>query len=521
MIKEKKIRKEKALPIITEEFSKSIPSSWTAVRLGEVGDWGAGSTPLRSRPEFYGGKINWFKSGELNHGVMDYESEEKITDLALSKTSVKLNKPGDVLIAMYGATIGKTGVLAVHGTTNQAVCACTPFSCISSEYLHLLLKGLKQTFLNQGEGGAQPNISRVKIRSQIIFLPPSDEQEIIQKVVNQLFAEVEQLEDLTKERISLKEDFVTSALRRLTESDNTATEWNWLKDQFPTFFTEKSGVKKLRETILQLAVQGKLTAKWRALRLSKGETIEPASELLERIEAEKQQLIAEKKMRRDKPLPPIVEEDKTFELPSSWVWCRLMDITTLITDGKHGNCQDEPDSGYYFLSAKDVQKGKLLYDRARQINYKEFTEVHQRTALKSGDLCIVNTGATVGKTAIVQEDPKTEKSTFQKSVAVVKMLPQYVNVEYIESFIKAVTPNLLKTSGGSAINNLLLGDMRMLIVPFPSFEEQQAIVQKVNSLMTLCDELEQQIETSHTQIERLMQSCLKEVFEGDREVEKV
>ncbi len=154
-------------------------------------------------------------------------------------------------------------------------------------------------------------------------------------------------------------------------------------------------------------------------------------------------------------------------------------------------------------------------DRTRQINFKEFAEVHQRTALKAGDLCIVNTGATVGKTAIVQEDPKTEKSTFQKSVAVVKMLPQYIDVEYVEGFIKAVTPSLLKTSGGSAINNLLLGDMRMLMVSLPPKEEQQAIVEKVNSLMALCDELDQQIDKSQSQIEQLMQSCLKEVFEQE------
>ena len=79
LIAEKKIRKEKPLHPIKDEILADIPNTWSAIRLGEIGDWGAGSTPLRSNPEFYGGDINWFKSGELNHGIMDYSSEEKIT----------------------------------------------------------------------------------------------------------------------------------------------------------------------------------------------------------------------------------------------------------------------------------------------------------------------------------------------------------------------------------------------------------------------------------------------------------
>src|SRR5690606_32014864 len=157
LIKEKKIKKEKPLAKIgKDDLNKNLPTKWETVRLGEIGDWGAGSTPLRSTSLFYGGEINWFKSGELNNGIIDYESKEKITELAIQKSSLRLNNPGDVLIAMYGATIGKTGILNIAGTTNQAVCACTPFSCITSVYLHLLLKALKDTFINQGEGGAQP-----------------------------------------------------------------------------------------------------------------------------------------------------------------------------------------------------------------------------------------------------------------------------------------------------------------------------------------------------------------------------
>ncbi|WCC46000.1 restriction endonuclease subunit S [Tenacibaculum finnmarkense] len=291
LIKEKKIRKEKPLPKITkEELINNPPMNWKMVRLGEIGDWGAGSTPLRSNSLFYDGKINWFKSGELNNGIINFESKEKITELAIEKSSVRLNKPGDVLIAMYGATIGKTAILNIAGTTNQAVCACTPFSCIINFYLHLLLKALKDTFINQGEGGAQPNISRVKIRNQAFALPPLEEQKEIVKVVETLFKEVDKLEQLTVSRISLKEDFVRSALKKLT-NNNTKKEWDYLQEHFKSFFNETTNIKKLRETVLQLAVQGKLTADWRA----NNPSTEDASVLLKRIQKEKAQLIEDKK----------------------------------------------------------------------------------------------------------------------------------------------------------------------------------------------------------------------------------
>jgi type I restriction enzyme S subunit len=125
----------------------------------------------------------------------------------------------------------------------------------------------------------------------------------------------------------------------------------------------------------------------------------------------------------------------------------------------------------------------------------------------------VNTGATVGKTAIVEENEFTRKTTFQKSVAVVKVLKQHIVINYLNYFYINQTPKLLKKSGGSAINNLLLGDMKKILTPLPPLEEQKAIVKKVNSLMALCDSLEEHIEHSQTQIEQLMQSCLREVFE--------
>ncbi len=515
LVKEKKIKKEKTtFSSLEDDMPFALPTNWEWTRLIEISIINGGFAFKSSNYIEEGARVirisDFDELGFKNHKIVRHKFTEDLSPYVLESKNI--------LLAMTGGTVGKSlfvdevdEVMVV----NQRVASIKIFQPVHEAYINCVIPTkLIQDVIEEAKNSTNDNISMTDIKGFKIPIPPLEEQKAIVEIVNELFTEVEQLEALTKKRISLKGDFATSALQRLTQTKNTNEEWAFLHQHFSDLFTEKPNIKKLRETILQLAVQGKLTASWRKEITLSGVEVEHASELLKRIEAEKKQLVAEKKMRKDKPLPPIEEDEKEYELPKRWVWCRLMDITTLITDGKHGNCQDESNSGYYFLSAKDVQNGKLIYDRARQINFKEFAEVHQRTNLKAGDLCIVNTGATVGKTAIVQEDEKTESSTFQKSVAIVKVLPQHVDITYLESFIKAVTPSLLKTSGGSAINNLLLGDMRMLKVPFPCYEEQQAIVEKVNSLMALCDELEEKINNSQTQIEQLMQSCLLEVFEN-------
>lgn len=274
-------------------------------------------------------------------------------------------------------------------------------------------------------------------------------------------------------------------------------------------------LKKLHQQILQEAIEGKLTADWRA----QNRDVEPASELLKRIAAEKEQLIKDKKIKAQKPLPPITDEEKPFELPQGWEWCRLQELANLITDGKHGDCQSMSDSGYYFLSAKDIQKGRLLYNNARQIVPQEFMEVHKRTNLETGDICIVNTGATVGKLAIAPDSPLTQRTTFQKSVAVIKVVRSFISEQFIALFLACDTPKLLATSWGSAINNLLLGDLKKKPIALPSLPEQQAIVTKVEKLLVLCDQLEAQIAQNQTHAEQLMQAVLKEAFSHNSKAE--
>jgi type I restriction enzyme S subunit len=172
----------------------------------------------------------------------------------------------------------------------------------------------------------------------------------------------------------------------------------------------------------------------------------------------------------------------------------------------------------YFLSAKDVKNGELNYDYARQITYDDFIETHRRTNLEAGDLCLVNTGATIGKIAIAKDHELTPRTTFQKSVAIIKLVKNLLITQYVEMFLRSIVPELMKTSGGSAINNLLLGDLKNLLFPLPPLSEQQRIVAKVQQLMQMVSQLEQQVQQSQTQAQQMLQAVLKESFSSKAQV---
>ena len=174
---------------IDEEIPFEIPNGWVWARMGQIGDWGAGSTPPRSNPNYYNGKILWLKTGELNNGIV-FDTEEKITEKAFQECSLRINKVGNVLIAMYGATIGKLAIAGKELTTNQACCGCSPY-LINNWYLFYFLMASREQFIKRGEGGAQPNISRVKLVEHLIPLPPLSEQQRIVNTIQNIFRCIE------------------------------------------------------------------------------------------------------------------------------------------------------------------------------------------------------------------------------------------------------------------------------------------------------------------------------------------
>ena len=171
-------------------FPFDIPKKWNWVTLGEIGKWQSGSTPSRLNKDYYNGDIPWLKTGDLNDGYITH-IPEYITEKALNETSVKLNPTGSILMAMYGATIGKLGILTYPATTNQACCACEIYTGIEKEFLFYFLLSHRADFIKLGGGGAQPNISKEKIINTYIPLPPSEEQKRIVNAVNDVFAQLD------------------------------------------------------------------------------------------------------------------------------------------------------------------------------------------------------------------------------------------------------------------------------------------------------------------------------------------
>ena len=186
----KRINPKAEITCDNSQYGK-LPNGWCETLLGNIGTWQSGATPSRLRKDYYGGSIPWLKTGDLNDGIVQ-SIPECITERALEETSVKLNPAGSILIAMYGATIGRIGILSKPATTNQACCACVDY-LPEKKFLFYFLLANRENFIAMGGGGAQPNISKEKIIHTHIPLPPQQEQHRIVAKIEELFAQLDNI----------------------------------------------------------------------------------------------------------------------------------------------------------------------------------------------------------------------------------------------------------------------------------------------------------------------------------------
>ena len=472
LIKEKKIKRDKNASIIyrgednsyyekmlatgevkciDEEIPFEIPQGWEWCRMGSIGDWGAGATPAKGNPDYYGGSILWLRTGELNNGIV-YDSEIKVTKKALQECSLRMNRIGDVLIAMYGATIGKVAIVGKELTTNQACCACTPFG-IYNYFLFFFLMGSQIDFIKKGEGGAQPNISREKLVSHLMPIPPLAEQYRIVEKIQYLLPLVEKYSDG-----QILQDKLNSEIK-----------------------------DKLCKSILQEAIQGKLVPQ-----IAEEGT---AQELLEQIKTEKQKLVKEGKLKKTALNDSVIfrgddnkywekstecmeciDDKIPFEIPSTWCWVRHNQLFEISGGSQPPKSQfvDNPKSGYIRLyQIRDYGSNPMpVYIPKEKAN----------KITKEGDILLARYGGSLGKVFWAKDGAY--------NVAMAKVIPlfdsEFVNKQYLFLFYQSsIYQYLVKDHSRSAQAGFNKDDLTDLFFPLPPLEEQSRIVEKYKSVTSI------------------------------------
>jgi len=355
------------------------------------------------------------------------------------------------------------------------LCAVIPndFQILNPRFLHLFLHQNKDKVLVPlMRGAANVSLSIKDIKNVEIPLPTIDIQEkIIQKF----------------EKIDTDVNIINKQLTK-----------------------QQTYIQKLRQQILQEAIQGKLTEEWRR----QNPDVEPASELLKRIKAEKEKLVEEGKIKKGKPLPPIKEEEKPFELPDGWVWCRLGEVG-LFNRGKskHRPRNDEKlfvNGKYPFVQTGDIAQSKLTnYNIYTCTGYYNDYGLNQSKMWRAGTLCIT-IAANIAETGFL-----TFNACFPDSVVGFKSLTNEYLPKHIRFFIEATKNELLKYAPATAQKNINLGIINKLAFPLPPEREIVKITEKVENIINQSIELQEQTEKNGQYADKLMQVVLREAFESN------
>lgn len=333
------------------------------------------------------------------------------------------------------------------------------------EYLyHILDMGKERIFVPLMKGMANVSLPMNRIKSVEINLPPYDEQVRLSKI----YSEVTTNLDLLKNQTDKQHKYL----------------------------------KQLRQSILQLAVQGKLSAKWR----EENPNVEPASFLLENVKAEKEKLIKEGKIRREKPFPKITVNEKVFELPVEWEWVRLVDYG--ITNTGTTPSKDNPEyfgNDYSFVKPAEISLKGIKYDTEDGL-----TELglQQGRIIPQNSVLMVCIGGSIGKSYFTDRDV----SCNQQINTISPLLD--ISAEFLHYFLQSVYFQKAVWSNASGATTPIVnkGKWEQIAIPMPPFDEQNEIVSKVNQLMKLCDELEKKIEKRDSYQERIMQAVVKKAF---------
>ncbi|GHW50688.1 restriction endonuclease subunit S [Vibrio cholerae] len=494
LVKEKIIRESKSLPVVSrKEQPFVLPKGWVWERLGNVGIGATGKTPSTKQPIFFEGSIPFIGPGQINQNGEILAPEKFLSCDGLLNSTEAIE--GDILMVCIGGSIGKTAIARQTVGFNQQINAIRALQ-MPSAYLYTSLStdSFLQELLKKATGSATPIINRRKWEELLVPIAPLDEQHRIVAKVDELMALCDQLEQQTEASIEAHQVLVTTLLDTLTNSadaNELMQNWTRISEHFDTLFTTEESIDQLKQTILQLAVMGKL--------VPQDPNDEPAAKLLKRIAEEKAQLVKEKKIKKEKALPPISEDEKPFELPSGWEWCRFGSLFKSFSNGLYKPAKFYTDAGVISLRMYNIQDGKIDFEGAKRVEV-EPNELEQ-FLLEKGDLLInrVNSKELVGKTAII---PQLDEPLVYESMNMrAKPFTNYLSAEYLNLFMmtalaqQSISSFAKEAIGQASINQ---GQVSSMAIPLPTFNEQKRIVLKINELLVICEELKARLKESQT-----------------------
>ena len=430
-----------------EEISFEVPESWILLRLGDFCQvYNGNSINATVKQEKYSNQCDGYsfiatKDLGFDH-IIDYDNGIYIPK---EETGFKLAIAGSILLCMEGGSAGKKiGILTRDVCFGNKLCCFTPY-VIDCQYLYYYLQS--PMFFSDFFGsmtGLIGGVGSAKLKNLLCPIPPLAEQKRI----------VEKIEEL----MPLIEEY-GKAEERLSK----------LNAEFPD---------KLRKYILQQAVQGKLT--------ERDPADEPASELLKRINSEKEALIKAGKIKKEKPLPKITEDDKSFDIPDTWEWVRLSEVID-VRDGTHDTPKYLP-NGYPLITGKDFYNGYFELNKTQYISKEDYEEIIKRSKVDVGDILFSMIGGNIGSMIRISEE-----NYFDMAIKNVALFKQYVKSEtlsyYLFYFLQSQIDRMRKSAKGGAQPFVPLNLLRSYPFPLPPLAEQKRIVKRVEELLALCDEL--------------------------------
>jgi len=363
-------------------------------------------------------------------------------------------------------------------------------------------------FLQIGESkmtgtAGQKRLPKEFVEANPFPLPPLAEQHRIVAKVDELMALCDRMEAEQADAEAAHATLVQTLLGTLTPSRDAvelATNWQRLSQHFDTLFTTEASLDALKQTILQLAVMGKL--------VPQDPNDEPASELLKRIAAEKTRLVAKGKIRKDKPLAAVGEDESLFELPEMWEWSRLQTCFD-VRDGTHDTPKYQH-TGFPLVTSKNIYGGRLCLENVKFISEADHTQISERSKVDRGDILFAMIGS-IGNPVVVDIDPDFSI----KNVALFKYYDlQLSSPEYLRMYLETISDEMKTQSAGGVQSFVSLGFIRSFPFPLPPLAEQRRIVAKVDELMALCDSLEADLAESHARQARLATTLIESALQA-------